>query len=110
MRIGGKEREIKFGVNALRTLLVTRNQSPDEIIANGADIRDIELGVTLVWAGLLHEDRTLTLDQVGDWLDEEEGLYFQAAQAAAVAFMAAFKRSFGLSSKEPDEQETPPKN
>ncbi len=108
MKIGGKDREIKYGVNAIRAFLNTTGKTPQDII-NGVvgEVGNIELGVTLIWAGLLHEDKSLTIDQVGDWLDEEDGLYFKAAQEAAKFFMLAFKRVFGLKEKE---KETPVKN
>jgi hypothetical protein len=95
MKIGGKNREFKYGVNAIRAFVRAAGKTPDEIFGGGFDPRDMEFGCTLVWAGLLWQDRNLTIDQVGNWLDEEEHLYVDAVKDALASFLDGFKRCFG---------------
>ena len=95
MKIGGKNREFRYGVNGIRALLRATGKTPGEIFGGGFDPRDVEFGCTLVWAGLLWQDRNLTIDQVGDWLDEEEHLYVDAVKEGLARFLDSFKRCFG---------------
>ncbi len=88
--------EFKYGINAIRALVRETGKTPPEIMESGFDPRDIDLGVTLIWAGLLWKKKGLTVDQVGDMLDAEEGAYFEAITKAIDALIESFKRSFGI--------------
>lgn len=109
MKIGGKERKFKYGLNSIRALVRETGKTPQEILEGGFDPRDVEFGVLLVWAALIWQDRNLAVDQVGDWLDSEEGLYLDAAQEAINALLEGFKRTFRLEGHH-DEGEEPGKN
>ena len=87
--------EFKYGINAIRALVRETGKTPPEIMME-FDPRDIDLGVTLIWAGLLWKKKGLTVDQVGDMLDAEEGSYFEAITKAMEVLIESFKRSFGI--------------
>lgn len=92
--------DIKYGINAVRAVIKATGKTPSEILRDGFKGDDLELGTTLIWAGLLHQDKNLTTEQVGDWLDSEEGLYVKAVTEAASGFIATFNRSFAVKDKE----------
>lgn len=109
MKIGGKERKFKYGLNSIRALVRETGKTPQEILEGGFDPRDVEFGIALVWAALIWQDRNLTVDQVGDWLDAEDGLYVDASQEAINALLEGFRRTFRLA-KINVEDEEPEKN
>ena len=96
MSVKEKIGELKYGVNALRALQEKVKKSPADILTGGFDGRDMELGVTIIWAGMLWQNHDLTIDEVGDILDSEEKLYIDALGEAVPKFLASFKRVFGL--------------
>lgn len=65
--LGGRERTLRFDLNALATL-------EDELGVNVLDgtvwqnmnVRTVR---AMLWVGLLHEDESLTLHEVGSWID-----------------------------------------
>lgn len=61
-----KKRTIRFTLNALAEI-------EDALNVPLSKLSEVELGVktvrTMLWAGLLHEDETLTERQVGNWVD-----------------------------------------
>ena len=63
-----KKRTIRFTLNALAEI-------EDALGVPLSKLSEVELGVktvrTMLWAGLLHEDETLTERQVGNWVDFE---------------------------------------
>ena len=63
-----KKRTIRFTLNALAEI-------EDTLGVPLSKLSEVELGVktvrTMLWAGLLHEDETLTERQVGNWVDFE---------------------------------------
>ena len=96
MSVKDKIGELKYSVNALRALQEKIGKSPADIITDGFDGRDMELGVAIIWAGMLWNNRDLTPDEVGDLLDSEEKLYVDALGEAVLKFLASFKRVYGL--------------
>lgn len=96
MSLKEKIGELKYGVNALRALQEQIGKSPADVLTGGFDGRDMELGTSIIWAGMLWNNRDLTLDEVGDLLDSEEKLYIDALGEAVPKFLASFKRVFGL--------------
>lgn len=96
MSVKDKIGELKYGVNALRALQEKTGRSPADIITDGFDGRDMELGTSIIWAGMLWNNRDLTLDEVGDLLDSEEKLYVDTLEEAVLKFLASFKRVYGL--------------
>lgn len=105
-----KLKKLQYGINAIRALVKETGKTPPEILESGFDPRDIEFGVALIWAGLLWQDKSLTLEQVGDLLDEaEDGAYFELVTLAVNGLVASFQRSFGIQ-EEAGEPEEPGKN
>lgn len=96
MSLKEKIGELKYGVNALRALQEQIGKSPADVLTGGFDGRDMELGTSIIWAGMLWNNRDLTLDEVGDLLDSEEKLYIDALGEAVPKFLSSFKRVFGL--------------
>jgi hypothetical protein len=96
MSVKEKIGELRYGVNAMRALQEKIRKTPADILINGFDGRDMELGVSIIWAGMLWNNRALTVDEVGDILDSEEKLYVNALSEAVPKFLASFKRTLGL--------------
>lgn len=95
MKIGGQEREFRFGLNAIRALIRATGKTPMEIIQSGLDPTDFELGIHIIWAGLLWTNKNITPDIVGAWLDADPpGTYTQALIEAGNALVKAFERCF----------------
>ena len=67
--IGGKTRTLRFTLNALRDAEKALGKSAITFFADPALLlASIDAQVTLAWAGLRHEDMTLTLEGAGDLL------------------------------------------
>ena len=104
MSLKEKIGELRYGVNAMRALQEKIRKTPADILINGFDGRDMELGTSIIWAGMLWNNRDLTLDEVGDLLDSEEKLYIDALGEAVPKFLASFKRVFGLPDADAEEK------
>lgn len=105
--------ELKYGINAVRALEGEIGKTSREILTEGVNPADISFGTTLIWAGLLWKDSTLTVDQVGEELDKEEGLYLEAVTKAMRLFGASFKRILGrqfFDAADPAEEDESEKN
>ena len=65
IRLGNKDRHLRYDLNALAEI-------EDKLDTPIAGIADIAVSVktirTLVWAGLMHEEATLTERDVGGWI------------------------------------------
>jgi hypothetical protein len=113
MKLGGQEREFRFGINANRALIKATGKTPMELVQDGFDPTDFDIGVHIIWAGLLWSNRKLTPDLVGQWLDAEDakqpGAYVKAVSEATSEMVASFERSFGTGEDE-EEEEDPEKN
>lgn len=68
MEIGGRARRIRFDMNALSDLEGALGKSVADIL--GGDGRALGFSAirALVWAGLRHEDRGLTLERAGSMI------------------------------------------
>lgn len=70
VELGGKERTIKYDLNALSILEeeVGSIEKLDEYVygENGISIKAIR---KVLWAGLIHENEDLTEKEVGSWFD-----------------------------------------
>ena len=91
--------ELKYGVNAIRALIKATGRTPDQFLGENFKALDMELGTTIIWAGMLWQNKSLTVDEVGDMLDAESGLYAEAFGEAAKAFIEAFNRLFVVEAK-----------
>jgi hypothetical protein len=67
--LGEKERNVKFDLNAFIEL-EDKYGSIDHALKE-LDKGNIKAIRTILWAGLIHEDETLTEKQIGKWVDFE---------------------------------------
>ena len=109
IKIGGAERELKYGVNALAAITQELHKTPVEILSAGFDVLDIMTVRIVLWAGLLHSARKITPEIVGDWMDKKETPYAKLVEIsiAAVSDSCNMVCEFGT---EEDEEEEPEKN
>ena len=106
IKLAGREYTLKYTVNSIRALIQETGKTPAELLQNGFDPTDFDLGVKLIWGALLHNNRKLKPDTVGEWLDLSEGSYSEAVTAAAQALTETFQRQFGVEAEvEEDEDE-----
>lgn len=69
-----RERHLKFGLRALRAIEEKTGKSAlGGVFWEGKNPSTDDF-TTLIWAGLLHEDKTLTIDQVIDLVDEHSSI------------------------------------
>ena len=69
--LGGKERRLKIDLNAMINFKHVTGKSFLKGF-NMADLDEEDLRA-LIWAGLLKDEPTLTLETVGSWIDENLG-------------------------------------
>lgn len=111
MKLAGKEMELKYSINSIRALIREMGKTPMQLMQDGFDPSDFELGVTLIWAGLIWTNKKLTPDIVGQWLDEDPEAYLPAVTEAIQAFLGSFQRSLGVKPADAeDEEESDEKN
>jgi hypothetical protein len=65
IELGGRARRIRFDMNALAELEGVLGRSVAEILSGDGHALGFAAIRALVWAGLRHEDRGLTLDRAG---------------------------------------------
>lgn len=75
VELGGKERTLRFDFNALADIEAETGRPAMEFFNDllvteqeGRQVRITDL-IVLLWAGLRHEDETLTKREVGSWVD-----------------------------------------
>lgn len=62
-----KPRTLRYGINALVKVEDLTGKSITALDLSHVGIKDL---LIIVYAGLCHEDKTLTLEKVGDLIDE----------------------------------------
>lgn len=67
INLGGKERELRYDLNALAELEDAYGSIEEAF--KKAQTGSIKALRCIIWAGILHEDESLTERQVGKWLD-----------------------------------------
>lgn len=82
--LNGSTKYLVYDFNALCALL---DEGVDAFRLSDTDLQDVRVIRKLVWAGLLESEPSVTLAQVGSWLD------LSNLVAVAEAFTAAFARS-----------------
>lgn len=110
MKLAGKEMELKYSFNSIRALIRETGKTPMQIMQDGFDPSDFEIGIALIWAGLLWTNRKVTPDIVGQWFDEDPEAYLPAVTEAVQVFLHAFQRSLGVKPEEEDAEESEEKN
>lgn len=83
-----KERLFKYGMKAISTLEKKFKKPVSKI---DMDNMTMEETATLMWAGLVHEDRSLTPDKVMDLVDD-----YSDMRTALEITGEAFKGAFGV--------------
>ena len=75
--LGGKQRVWRWNFNAIAEFTEVRNAAGKPLESDTAQLRAI------IWAGLLYAEPTLTLQQVGVWIDgvDLEALSAQVTEA-----------------------------
>lgn len=81
-----KPRTLRYGMNALAKIEDITGKTLMSLDLNNVGIKDL---LTIVYAGLCHEDKSLTLDAVGDLIDEYSDLN-TIAEKVGDALTAAF--------------------
>ena len=81
-----KPRTLRFGINALAKIEDVTGKPLTKLDLNSIGIKDL-LGI--VYAGLYHEDKDLTVEKVGDLIDEYSDLT-EVAQKISEALSLAF--------------------
>lgn len=74
--INGKNYKIEFGLNAVCSLEDVMHRPLDDIMDSLAEgVADIRLARAIFWAGLLANNRGMTLERAGAILDQADGEY-----------------------------------
>jgi hypothetical protein len=68
VELGGKTRHFRFAFLAMAAIEDATQQLPEQVIMR-AQAGSPNAMATVVWAGLLHEDKAITIDDVKEWLD-----------------------------------------
>lgn len=66
-----KPRTLRYGMNALAKIETITGKSILALDLDKVSIRDL---LAIVYGGLYHEDKTLTIEKVGDLIDEYSNL------------------------------------
>lgn len=103
LKIGGRERELRFGHKALKTFQSISGIGLEELGQGGFDLDTIE---KLIYSGLLSDarkhDEIIKLEDLEDWLDEVEEyqvIIDKMTQALANAFGKDEKNLKGVATK-----------
>lgn len=81
-----KPRTLRYGMNALAKIEDLTGKSILSLDLNKLGIKDL---LAIVYGGLYHEDKTLTIQKVGDLIDEYSNLN-EVAEKLGEALTAAF--------------------
>ncbi|HEY8390105.1 MAG TPA: hypothetical protein VIL26_04050 [Clostridia bacterium] len=81
-----KPRTLRYGMNALAKIEDITQKPIVSLDLNNIGIRDL---LAIIYAGLYHEDQTLTIEKVGDLVDEFSDMN-KMAEKVGEAFTLAF--------------------
>lgn len=87
-----RPRTLRYGMNALAKIEDITGKPIVNLDLNNVGIKDL---LVIVYAGLYHEDKSLTVEQVGDLIDE-----YADMNAIAEKIGEAFTLAFGGANKE----------
>lgn len=90
-----KPRTLRYGMNALAKIEDITKKSIVGIDLNNIGIRDL---LAIIYAGLYHEDKNLTVEKVGDLVDEYSNMN-TVAEKVGEAFTLAFGKAGGENAK-----------
>lgn len=86
-----KPRTLRYGINALVKVEDLTGKNITALDLSHVGIKDL---LIIVYAGLCHEDKTLTLEKVGDLIDEYSNIT-EIADKLGEAFTLAFGKAEG---------------
>lgn len=86
-----KPRTLRYGINALAKIEDLTGRPITALDLNSVGIKDL---LVIVYAGLYHEDKALTLEKVGDLIDEHSNIN-EIAEKVGEAFTLAFGKGDG---------------
>lgn len=110
--LNGRSMTLKFGLLSLRAMERDMGISFPQMIEaiNGGRV-GIDILLSIIWAGLLWENRDLTVEQVGEWLDKESGENLETIMStAANEFVASFDHLLVKPNKESEKDGKKEKN
>lgn len=81
-----KPRTLRYGINALAKVEDLIGKPITSLDLNNVGIKDL---LVIIYAGLYHEDKTLTVEKVGDLIDEYSDITTMAEKIGE-AFTLAF--------------------
>lgn len=81
-----KPRTLRYGINALAKIEDATGRPLMQLDLNSVGIKDL---LAIVYAGLYHEDKSLTIEKVGDLIDEHSNLN-EVAEKIGEALTIAF--------------------
>lgn len=81
-----KPRTLRYGMNALAMIEDLTGKTLMSLDLNHVGVKDL---LAIIFAGLYHEDHTLTVEKVGDLIDEYSDIT-TIAESVGAAFTAAF--------------------
>lgn len=81
-----KPRLLRYGMNALALIEDLTGRPISQMDMNNIGIRDLRI---IIYAGLSHEDKGITIEQVGDIIDEYSSMS-DIAEKVGEAFTLAF--------------------
>ncbi len=81
-----KPRTLRYGINALAKIEDITGKNLMKLDLTNIGVKDL---LAIVYAGLYHEDKTLTIEKVGDLIDEHSDLK-QVAEKVGEALTLAF--------------------
>lgn len=81
-----KPRILRYGINALAKIEDVTGKPLMHLDLNSVGIKDL---LAIVYSGLYHEDKNLTIDEVGNLIDEYSNLN-EVAEAVGKALTLAF--------------------
>jgi len=87
-----RPRTLRYGMNALAKIEDITKKSIISIDLNNIGIRDL---LAIIYAGLYHEDKSLTVEKVGDLVDEYSDMN-TVAEKVGEAFTLAFGKGEGV--------------
>jgi len=86
-------RTLRYGMNALAKIEDITGKSLMSLDLNSVGVKDL---LAIIYAGLYHEDKTLTIETVGDLIDEYSNLQ-EVADKVGEALTEAFGKDKGNS-------------
>jgi hypothetical protein len=104
IKIGGADREIKYPFEAVRRVSKELNQSVAEILSAGVDMSNIDTMIVLIWGGLLHNARKLTVEMVSAWLDDVDN-YPEIVAICAQEYVDSVSKKLHLVPQEEEEDD-----